>query len=240
MSDLGTEVTILEALPKILPGCDADIVRVVGQSFKKRKHRREDRRDGQRPRAQGRRRHHGQLRRRRELDVDVVVVSVGRRRYTDDLGPRRHQVSRSTSAASSTSTTAAAPASPACAPVGDCIATPALAHVGFAEGILVIKDILGEDPVPVDYGNVPWCIYCHPEVAFAGTPSRRPRTPASTSSRPSTAATGNGRAMIIGEHRGHGEDHRREGRRRHGPAASSACTWSAPGSPSSSARATWR
>jgi len=46
--------------------------------------------------------------------------------------------------------------------------TPAAAHVGFAEGIAVVKGILGEPVVPVDYGAVPWCIYCHPEVAFVG------------------------------------------------------------------------
>jgi len=32
----------------------------------------------------------------------------------------------------------------------------------------VIKDILGENPRPVAYDRVPWAIYCHPEVAFAG------------------------------------------------------------------------
>jgi dihydrolipoamide dehydrogenase len=40
--------------------------------------------------------------------------------------------------------------------------------VGFAEAIVVIKGILGEPVVPVDYDRVPWAIYCHPEVAFAG------------------------------------------------------------------------
>ncbi len=52
--------------------------------------------------------------------------------------------------------------------VGDVIATPALAHVGFAEAMVVIRDILGESPVPVAYDRVPWAIYCRPEVAFAG------------------------------------------------------------------------
>ena len=52
--------------------------------------------------------------------------------------------------------------------VGDVVDTAQLAHVGFAEGMLVITDILGEDVCPVDYDKVPWCIYCHPEVAFAG------------------------------------------------------------------------
>ena len=52
--------------------------------------------------------------------------------------------------------------------VGDAIATPQLAHVAFAEAICIIKDILGEDPTPVDNARVPWAIYCDPEVAFAG------------------------------------------------------------------------
>ncbi len=52
--------------------------------------------------------------------------------------------------------------------MGDLVPTAQLAHVAFAEAIVVIKDILGEAPAPVDYTRVPWCIYCHPEVAFAG------------------------------------------------------------------------
>jgi dihydrolipoamide dehydrogenase len=52
--------------------------------------------------------------------------------------------------------------------VGDVVATPQLAHVGFAEAIVAVKGILGEPVVPVDYGRVPWCIYSNPEVAFAG------------------------------------------------------------------------
>ena len=46
--------------------------------------------------------------------------------------------------------------------------TPAEQLIIVAEAILVIKQLLGEDPTPVDYGKVPWAIYCHPEVAFVG------------------------------------------------------------------------
>jgi dihydrolipoamide dehydrogenase len=52
--------------------------------------------------------------------------------------------------------------------VGDLIDTPQLAHVGYAEAILVVKQTLGETALPVQYDRVPWAIYCHPEVAFAG------------------------------------------------------------------------
>ncbi|HUS60907.1 MAG TPA: dihydrolipoyl dehydrogenase, partial [Acidimicrobiales bacterium] len=92
--------------------------------------------------------------------------------------------------------------------VGDLIAVPtapihpALAHVGFIEGIQVIKEILGEDPVPVDYTNVPWCIYCHPEVAFAGLSedaAKESGFDVVTSKHP---FIGNGRALIVGETEG--------------------------------------
>jgi len=53
--------------------------------------------------------------------------------------------------------------------VGDVVAgTPQLAHVAFAEAIVAVKTMLGETVVPVEYGRVPWAIYCHPEVAFCG------------------------------------------------------------------------
>ena len=78
-------------------------------------------------------------------------------------------------------------------------ATPQLAHVGFAEGMVAIKDILGEDPVPVDYGKVPWCIYCHPEVAFAGMSEEAAKEAGLDVVVSKHRFVGNGRALIIGE-----------------------------------------
>jgi dihydrolipoamide dehydrogenase len=86
--------------------------------------------------------------------------------------------------------------------LGDLIATPALAHVGFAEGILVIQDILGEDPVPVDYGKVPWCIYCHPEVSFVGHSEGSAKDAGFDVVVSKHRYSGNGRALIVGEPEG--------------------------------------
>src|SRR3546814_17719386 len=83
MSDLGTEITILEALPKILPGLDKDVTSVIEKSFKKRGmtirtgvqvegHTPGD--GGTTVKVSG-----------EDLEVDVVVMSVGRRPNTDDL-----------------------------------------------------------------------------------------------------------------------------------------------------------
>jgi dihydrolipoamide dehydrogenase len=52
--------------------------------------------------------------------------------------------------------------------IGDLVNTPQLAHVAYAEAILVVKQILGEAVIPVDYDRVPWAIYCQPEVAWSG------------------------------------------------------------------------
>ena len=83
--------------------------------------------------------------------------------------------------------------------VGDVIPTPALAHVGFVEGITVVKDILGEDPVGVDYANVPWCIYCYPEVAFAGHSQQSAEAAGLDVVVSAHRYIGNGRALILGE-----------------------------------------
>lgn len=201
MADMGTQVTILEALPKILPGVDEDAAKIVERSFKKRNitvkagvavtgH--EPRPDG------GTTVHFGEG---ESIDVDAVVVSVGRRPLTEGLGldgtgvkvdERGFVVVDQRCRTDETAVWA----------IGDVINTPALAHVGFAEGILAIRDILGEDPVPVDYSRVPWCIYCHPEVAFAGHSEQSAKDAGLDVVVSKHRYIGNGRALIIGEPEG--------------------------------------
>jgi dihydrolipoamide dehydrogenase len=86
--------------------------------------------------------------------------------------------------------------------VGDVVATPALAHVAFIEGMNAIRDILGEDPPPVDYERVPWCIYCHPEVAFVGHSEQSARDAGLEVVTSKHRFGGNGRAMILGDAEG--------------------------------------
>ena len=52
--------------------------------------------------------------------------------------------------------------------IGDCVPGPALAHVASAEGITCVEKIAGQTPEPIDYGNIPGCTYCFPEVASVG------------------------------------------------------------------------
>lgn len=201
LSDMGAEVTVLEALDQIIPGCDADVVRAVGQSFKKRKidvktgvkvtgHEPKDGGGTTLSFGDG-----------ESIDVDVVVVSVGRRPNTDDLGLDGTAVSVAERGFVDVDDRCRT-GEPGVWSVGDCIATPALAHVAFAEGIVAIKDILEEDPVPVDYTNVPWAIYCHPEVAFAGLTEQGAKDAGFDVVTSKHRWTGNGRAMIIGDTEG--------------------------------------
>ena len=52
--------------------------------------------------------------------------------------------------------------------IGDCVPGPSLAHVASAEGITCVEKIAGHSPEPIDYGNIPGCTYCFPEVASVG------------------------------------------------------------------------
>ena len=200
MSDLGTEVTILEYMPKILPGCDVDVAKVVERSFKKRKI---DIRTGVSVQSQvttddGVTVTFGDA---EQLTAETVVMSVGRRPASETLGLENTAVQvdeRGFIIVDELCRTGAA----GVWAVGDVIDTAQLAHVGFAEGIAVISDILGENPVPVDYGNVPWCIYCHPEVAFAGHSEESAKEAGFDVVVSKHRFAGNGRAMIVGDTEG--------------------------------------
>ena len=52
--------------------------------------------------------------------------------------------------------------------IGDIVHGPALAHVASAEGIICVEKIAGESPDPLNYGNIPGCTYCSPEIASVG------------------------------------------------------------------------
>jgi dihydrolipoamide dehydrogenase len=200
LSDLGCEVTLLEALPKLLPGCDADVVDVVVRSFKKR---------GITVRTgvtvEGQEQSNGQVTVKlgdgESVTVDAVVVSVGRRPLTEglSLGDTKVEVDeRGFITVDSRQRTA----EEGVYAVGDVVATPQLAHVGFAEAIVAVRDMRGEDVEPVDYGKVPWCIYCHPEVAFAGMTEQAARDAGHDVAVSKHSFNANSRALIIGEPEG--------------------------------------
>jgi len=133
--------------------------------------------------------------------VDAVVLSVGRRPLSENLGLEGTQVGvdkRGFVEVDEFMRTA----EPGVFAAGDLVDTPALAHVGFAEAVVIIDQILGEQVVPVDYTKVPWCIYCHPEVAFAGWSEEAAVEGGYEVVTKKDPYGGNGRALIVGEPEG--------------------------------------
>ena len=200
LADLGTQVTVLEVLPSLLTGCDDDVVAVVNRSFRKRGITVHTgvAVSGHTPNGSGTTVAFGDG---QSVSVDAVVLSVGRRPLSEGLladgtgvqvddggfvvvDPYMRTSARGVYA------------------VGDLVNTPQLAHVGFAEGIVVVKDFLGEEVVPVEYSRVPWCIYCNPEVAFAGLTEKAAREAGLEVVVKKDPFGGNSRARILGETEG--------------------------------------
>ena len=200
-ADLGSEVTILEGLPKILPGLDKDVAKVVEKSFKKKKIgiKTGVMVNGHTPNGSG-----GTVVAYGDgesVEVDVVIVSVGRRPFADQLGLGGTGVvvdDRGFVEVDDYCQTGEA----GVYAVGDLINTPQLAHVGYAEAILVIKHLLGENPMPVMYDRVPWAIYCHPEVAWAGPDEQQAKDAGHDVVVAKHPFKFNRRAMILGETEG--------------------------------------
>jgi dihydrolipoamide dehydrogenase len=165
-SDLGVQVTMLESMDTLLPNCDHDVVARLARSFRQRGvavHTGVEVR-GHVPGGSTTTVSFGEG---QSVTVDAVVLAVGRQALTDDLlvggAGVDVDVRRFVTVDRLMRTTESGVWA-----VGDVVNTPQLAHVGFAEGILSIKGILGEPAEPIDYSRVPWCIYSHPEVAYAG------------------------------------------------------------------------
>jgi dihydrolipoamide dehydrogenase len=200
LSDMGSQVTVLELLPKILPGVDRDASQVVERSFKKRgiDVRTGVKVTGHEPSDGGTVVH---VEGADPIKTDVVVVSVGRKPATEDLGLDGTGVKvddRGFVVVDELCRTG----EPRVWSIGDCIDTPQLAHVGFAEAIVAITDILGEPAVPIDYGRVPWGIYCQPEVAFAGHTEESAKEAGFDVVAAKHRYSANSRAKIIGEKEG--------------------------------------
>ena len=197
-ADLGSQVTILEGAPKILPGLDPDVANVVVKSFTKKKISiktgivvtgQSSLPDGstQITFATG-----------DPLIVDVVIMSIGRRAFSDALGLSGTEVKvddRGFVAVNEYCQTG----EPGVYAIGDLINTPQLAHVAYAEAILSIKHLRGENATPIMYDRVPWAIYCHPEVAWAGPSEEQARDAGHDVVVAKHQFRANSRAMILGE-----------------------------------------
>lgn len=202
-TDVGVETTLLEALPGgVLPvGPDPELAGILKRALTKRGTKIHDgARVGPPEKSNG-----GMVlgfetkAGSEKIEVDQVLVAIGRRPLSEDMGLAEAGVRVSDKGFVEVDTATMATAKAGVYAIGDVVETPGLAHVAYAEAIVAIKAILGENPVPVDYARVPWVVYTHPEVAWAGYTEADAKAAGYDVVVHKHKFSGNGRAMIIGD-----------------------------------------
>jgi dihydrolipoamide dehydrogenase len=200
LADLGSEVHVFEMLDQIVPGTDAETAKALQRQLQKR----------------GVKFHigvgvgpvekgmsgvtvpYGD----EKVEVDVVLVSVGRGPNTEGVGLESTSavVDRGFVEVDANMETA----QEGLYAVGDIVAgTPQLAHVGFAESITAVTHIASGESQPVNYDAIPRVTYTHPEVAEVGLTAAQAEERGLVVETTKHAFNGVGRAIILGQNQGH-------------------------------------
>jgi dihydrolipoamide dehydrogenase len=198
--DLGSEVHLFELMDQIVPGADRDAAAELSKQLARRGVKVKtgvsvgaaEIGDASVTIPYG----------EESVEVDVVLVAVGRAPQTDGVGLETTSaiVNRGFVEVDLVTMMTAAPGVFA---VGDVVAgAPQLAHAGFAEAIAAVTFIATGTPAPVDYRAVPLVVYTHPEMAEVGLTEDRAREMGFEVETTSHGLTGVGRAKIIGQNRG--------------------------------------
>lgn len=165
---IGTQVTLVEFLPNVVPNEDEEVSKQLERSFKKMKMKvltsssveKVDVSDGKCKVTI-------KTKKGEEIvEADVVLSAVGITPNTEGIGLEEMKVATDNGRVKvdefyRTNVEGVYA-------IGDIIAGPALAHVASAEGIVCIEKIAGLNPGPIDYGNIPGCTYTNPEVSSVG------------------------------------------------------------------------
>jgi dihydrolipoamide dehydrogenase len=164
----GAEVTIVEALPHLLPLEEESSSKLLERAFRRRgiKYELGARFESVKTTDTG---VVVTLAGGKTLDAELLLVAVGRGAVSAGLGYEEAGVAVERGAV--TVDQHCRTSVPGVYAVGDLIPTLQLAHAGFAEGIMVAEHIAGLNPVPIDYDGVPRITYSDPEVASVGITS---------------------------------------------------------------------
>jgi len=167
-NSIGTEVTIVEYLPNIVPVEDEDISKQLERSFKKKGIKIMTSSEVTNVDTKGKnckvtvKTKKGE----EQLDCDIVLSAVGVSTNLEGIG--LEDVGVATDKGKVLVDDYYKTNIPGIHAIGDIVHGPALAHVASAEGIICVEKMAGHSPEPLDYNNIPGCTYCSPEIASVG------------------------------------------------------------------------
>jgi dihydrolipoamide dehydrogenase len=200
----GTKVTLVEALPRILPLEDAESSDVLTKSFKKRgitvlagaqvKKATVAKDKVTLEVAAG-----GKT---ESIEVEKVLMAAGRAVNTESMGFQEAGVQLSDRGFVKVNLETLETTAPGVYCIGDVAGPPMLAHKGSREGVAVAERIAGHKPHPIKYDNVPSVTYCHPEVASIGLTEEQAKEKKLEYQVGRYTYSANGRARTAGETEG--------------------------------------
>ena len=167
-NSLGTKVTIVEYLPNLVPLEDHDISKELEKSFKKRgiNVMTSSEVTSISTKGKGVKAVIKTSKGEETLEADTLLSATGIKSNIEDIGLEKVgiAVDKDKILVNPYYQTNI----PGYYAIGDIVPGPALAHVASAEGILCVEKIAGHDVTPIDYGNIPGCTYCSPEISSVG------------------------------------------------------------------------
>jgi dihydrolipoamide dehydrogenase len=165
---IGTDVTLVEFLPRIVPNEDEEVSKQLERSFRKMKMKimtdstvESVDNSGEKCKVTIKTTKGTEIQ-----EADIVFSAVGVTTNIEGIGLEKAGVKTEKSKVVVDDfyrTTV-----PGIFAIGDIVHGPSLAHVASAEGIICVEKIAGLDVHPLDYGNIPACIYTTPEIASCG------------------------------------------------------------------------
>ncbi|MBT4776225.1 MAG: dihydrolipoyl dehydrogenase [Crocinitomicaceae bacterium] len=165
---MGVEVTVVEYLPNIVPVEDKDVSKQLERSFKKQGIKvltnasvESVDTTGKTCKAQVKTKKGDEI-----IEAEIVLSAVGIEANIENIG--LEDVGIVTDKGKILVNDFYQTNMPGYYAIGDVTPGPALAHVASAEGIICVEKIAGHAPAALDYGNIPGCTYCSPEVASVG------------------------------------------------------------------------
>ncbi len=201
----GAEITLIEALPRIVPVEDEEISAELTRAFAKRgitvlagaKMTSVDRSESQvvvtLTDASGK---------EQQLAAERMLMGIGIAPNTQDLGLEAAGVEldgRGWIKVNGMQQTNV----PNVYAIGDCaVSAPWLAHKASAEGILAAEHIAGHHPPAIDYGKIPGCTYCTPEIASIGLTEAKAKERGYAVKVGKFPFSANGKATILGQRNG--------------------------------------